>query len=229
MAQVRHYAPGPSALAQMLPPASTALLVIDVQNDFGHPEGVMGKAGVDLSRVDAAVAATGRLIDAAHAAGAPVIFISLETTAALDSRPAAIRRARLGMAYEEDKRVCRKGQWGAQWYGVSPGADDIRVAKCRYSSFQDTELDLQLKALGVDTLLICGLTTECCVETAVRDAFHRDYNVFLVEDACASYDTDLHAVAIRTMAIFHALIVETAAVTEAWVAGSDAGRRASAG
>jgi ureidoacrylate peracid hydrolase len=222
MAQIKHYAPGPEALGQMLPPSKTAVLVIDIQNDFAHADGVMGKAGVDLSRVDASVAAAARLIAAAHAAAAPVIFISLETTASLDSRPAAMRRARLGMPYKEETRVCRKGQWGAQWYGVAPSEGDVRVAKCRYSSFQDTELDLQLKALGVDTVLVCGLTTECCVETAVRDAFHRDYNVFLVEDACASYDMDLHVASVRTMGLFHALIVKADAVTEAWARAADA-------
>lgn len=216
MGQIRYYEPAREALAGDLDPSRTALVVIDVQNDFAHPDGVMGRAGVDLSGVEPAVAAARRLVDAAHAAGAPVIFVSLQTTAALDSRAASLRRDRQGLPNGEAQRVCRRGKWGAEWYGVSPGEGDVEVEKHRYSSFQDTELDLQLRALGVDTLVVCGLTTECCVETAVRDAFHRDYNVFLAEDACASYDTALHLAAVRTMAIFHALIVRAASVVEAW-------------
>jgi ureidoacrylate peracid hydrolase len=203
-------------LGRALEPQRTALLVIDIQNDFAHPDGVMGKAGVDLGSVPAATAAAQRLVDAAHVAGAPVVFVALETSPKLDSRPATLRRERLGQPYREDRRVCRKGSWGAEWFGVAPGDQDLRLPKPRYSSFQDTALDLQLKALGVDTIIVAGLTTECCVETAVRDAYHLDYNVFLAEDACASYDKDLHDVSVRIMALYHALIVSSPDVMEAW-------------
>jgi ureidoacrylate peracid hydrolase len=210
------FSPSPTELSEILAPARTALLVIDVQNDFGHADGVMGAARVDMTTVDPAVSAAGRLVDSAHAAGAPVIFVGLQTSAQLDSRSATLRRARLGQPYSENKRVCRKGTWGADWYRLRPTDADISISKARYSSFQDTELDLQLKALGVDTLVVCGLTTECCVETAVRDAFHRDYNVFVAGDACASYDPELHAVSLRTMAIYCALILDAHAVVQAW-------------
>jgi nicotinamidase-related amidase len=210
------FSPGAAELAQILQPSRTALLVIDIQNDFAHPDGVMARMGVDMSTVEPAVAASERLVQAARTAGLPVVFIALETSAALDSRAAILRRARLGQADVEDKRVCRKSKWGAEWYRLVPEATDIRVSKARYASFQDTELDLLLRARGVDTLVVCGLTTECCVETAVRDAFHRDYNVFLAEDACAAYDPQLHETSVRTMAIYHALIVTSDLVCEAW-------------
>jgi nicotinamidase-related amidase len=176
----------------------------------------MGAAGVDLSTVDPAVSAAGRLVDSAHAGGAPVIFIGLQTSSLIDSRSASLRRARLGLRDSEDKRVCRRGRWGAEWYRLAPTSADIAIDKSRYSSFQDTELDLQLKALRVDTLVVCGLTTECCVETAVREAFHRDYHVFVAQDACASYDPQLHAVSIRTMAIYCALMLDSHAIVQAW-------------
>jgi ureidoacrylate peracid hydrolase len=210
------FAPGPAELGEILAPGRTALLVIDVQNDFGHPEGVMGKAGVNMATVDPAVTTAEKLIEAAHAAGAPVVFMGLQTTAQRDSRPATLRRERLGQPYSEDRRVCRKGTWGAEWYRLNPEPRDIVLSKSRYSSFQDTELDLQLKALGVDTVIACGLTTECCVETAVRDGFHRDYHMFLAQDASASYDLDLHAVSVRTMGLYCALILDSQAIVDAW-------------
>jgi ureidoacrylate peracid hydrolase len=202
--------------AETLAPGRTALLLIDIQNDFGHPDGVMGKAGVDLSRVDPAVDAAIALADAARAASVPVIIVSLETTAQLDSRAASLRRGRMGMPDTEDRRVCRKGSWGAAPYRLLPAPGDIAIAKARYASFQDTTLDRQLATLGVDTLIIGGLTTECCVEAAVRDAFHRDFNVFLAVDACASYDPAEHDVCVGVMARYCALIVSSADVAATW-------------
>ena len=220
MAEAPLFSPPPADLAQILAPGRTALLVIDVQNDFGHPEGVMGKAGVDMSTVDPAVDAAERLIARARAAGTPVVFVSLQTAKVLDSCPATLRRARMGQPYAEDRRVCRKGAWGADWYRVGPKPGEIEVHKARYSSFQNTELDLQLKALGIDTVVVCGLTTECCIEQAARDAFHLDYNVFVVEDACASYDPELHRVCLRVMSAYCALIVKSAEIEQAWADGA---------
>lgn len=204
--------------AEMLAPGRTALLLIDIQNDFGHPDGVMGKAGVDLSRVDPAVDAAISMAEAARAAGVAVINVSLETTAQLDSRAASLRRGRMGMPDTEDRRVCRKDSWGAQPYRALPAPTDIAIAKARYASFQDTALDRQLATLGIDTLVVGGLTTECCVEAAVRDAFHRDFNVFLAADACASYDPVEHEVCVGVMARYCALIVSSTDVVAAWQA-----------
>lgn len=222
MAGWKKFEPGRAELGRLLDPARGALLTIDIQNDFGHPEGVLGRAGVDRSRVDAAVDRAQALIDAAHRREVTVVHVTLQTTSALDSRAASLRRDRQGIPNSEAHRLCRQGQWGAELYRIVPGPDDLHVAKARYSSFQDTVLDRQLRALGIDTLVIGGLTTECCVDTAVRDAFHRDYNVFLASDACASFDTAQHDVCISVMAAYCALIVQSQDVIEAWSTGAGA-------
>lgn len=202
--------------AELLAPGRTALLLIDVQNDFGHPDGIMGKMGADQLRVDPAVDAAIDLATAARGAGVPVIIVFLETTAELDSRAASQRRARMGIPDTEERRVCRKGSWGAQPYRIEPAPGDLVVTKPRYSSFQGTSLDLQLSALGVDTLVVGGLTTECCVEAAVRDAFHRDFTVFVAEDACASYDPVEHDICVGIMARYCALILSSGDIIKAW-------------
>jgi len=203
-------------LHEALAPKRTALLVIDVQNDFGHRDGVMGQTGVDLSRVDAAVDRVNELAAAARKAGATVVFIGLQTTLAKDSPGAVRRRARMGKSSDEGKRVCREGTWGAEWYRTSPEPGDLLLSKCRYSSFQDTELDAMLKARGVDTIIATGLTTECCVETTVRDAYHIEYNAFVAADACASYGTDLQEVSLKTMRLHFAIDLETRDILNAW-------------
>lgn len=216
MARWSHYAPGPEELASQLAPERTALLLIDIQNDFGHPDGVLGRVGVDRSRVDGAVTNAQALHEAAHARGLTVVHVTLQTTRELDSRPASLRRERQGLPNGEAQRVCRKGTWGAELYRIEPSPSDLHFEKARYSSFQDTALELQLRARGIDTLVIGGLTTECCVEQAVRDAFHRDYHVFLAEDASASFDAAQHDVCVGVMAAYCALIVRTADVVAAW-------------
>jgi ureidoacrylate peracid hydrolase len=214
----KSFSPPKNELAEILAPSRTALLVVDVQNDFGHKDGLMGKAGVDLSAVDPAVDAIAHMVDAAHRAGVAVVLISLETSQQLDSKPATLRRTRLGQDSSESRRVCRIGTWGAELYRLIPAPADMRVSKARYSSFQNTPLDLQLRSRGIDTILVCGLTTECCVETAVRDGFHLDYNVFVVGDASATYDAALQDAALRTMGLYCALIVDSGTVAEAWSA-----------
>jgi nicotinamidase-related amidase len=77
-------------------------------------------------------------------------------------------------------------------------------------------LDAQLRARGIDTLVVVGFTTDCCVDCTVRDAFHHDYNVFVVADACAAYEEDLHYGALNGLSKNCALLTETEAVLGAW-------------
>ena len=65
-------------------------------------------------------------------------------------------------------------------------------------------------------MVVCGLTTECCIDSSVRDAFHLDYHVFVVRDACATYETDLHEAALRSLDLNCAILVDTAQVVAAW-------------
>ena len=203
-------------LASMIAPGRTALLVVDVQNDFAHADGVMGRFGVDLSSVDTTVERMQALLDAAHAAGVQVFLVRLQTSAGRDSRAANLRRARMGRSVPEDLRVCREGQWGAAFYRIAPVDGDIEVAKWRYSSFGGTGMDMQLRALGLDTLVVCGLTTECCVETTVRDAFQLDFHVFVAADASTAYDRAMHEMSVRSMVQNFAIALDASDIVAAW-------------
>ena len=90
------------------------------------------------------------------------------------------------------------------------------MAKTRYSGFHDANLDEVLKGLSVDTLVVCGLTTECCVDCTVRDAFHRDYQVFVASDACAAYDPELHEGALLSLELNCAILATTSDIVTAW-------------
>ena len=199
--------------AEWLAPQRTALLIVDMQADFALPDGALGQAGVDLSTVPAALAAAARLADGARAADAPVIFVGLQTSAKTDSRAWAERAWRLG---EDAGSLCRRGEPGADFVGPRPEPGERVIAKTRYSGFFDTDLHATLMAMKVDTLVVCGLTTECCVDCTVRDAFQLDYQVFIAADACAAYEPDLHQGALKALALNCAILVDTDEVVAAW-------------
>ena len=197
-------------------PSRTALLIVDMQTDFASPEGAMGRAGADLSAVPGALTAAMRLADAARGAGAPVVFVGLMTTPEDDSVVWAERMRRLGGDPAGDLALCRVGTAGAAFVGPNPLAGEPVVPKLRYSGFFRTDLDARLQRLGVDTLVVAGLTTDCCVDCTVRDAFHLDYHVFVAADACAAYDADLHAAILDGLARNCAILVSADAVVAAW-------------
>ena len=187
-----------------------------MQTDFASPDGAMGRAGADLAAVPAALAAAQRLADAARAAGAPVVFVGLMTSPEDDSTAWAERLRRLGGDPASDLALCRAGTPGAAFVGPLPLAGEPVISKLRYSGFFRTDLDAQLQRLGVDTLVVAGLTTDCCVDCTVRDAVHLDYQVFVAADACAAYDPGLHAAVLQALAANFAIVLAADEVVAAW-------------
>lgn len=206
-----------SQLCDFVAPTRTALVIIDVQVDFGAPHGHYGLLGCDLTHVEPAIDRMLELHEAAHRAGVFTVFVRLETGPTTDSPAARERWRRKGVSTET--RPCKKGTTGAEYYRVAPRPGDVEVVKYRYSSFVNTSMEFVLKARpGIDSLVVCGLTTECCVETAVRDAFVRDYHVFLPRDASASYRNDMHDVSVDVMAQFFATVTTSNEVIACWQA-----------
>ncbi len=202
-------------LKAWITPSRTAVLVIDMQVDFASPDGALGSY-VDMGLVQPAVAAAEALADAARAAGVPVVFVGLFTTPETDSSAWRERLRRRGGDPDAESALCRVGQPGADFHGPRPAPGEMVIGKTRYSGFLGTDLDARLKALGVDTLVVAGLTTECCVDSTVRDAFDLDYHVFVAADACAAYETDLHVASLKMMALNSAILTDTSSIAEAW-------------
>lgn len=203
-------------LADWIAPGRTALVIIDIQVDFASPDGALGLAGVDMDIVQPAIGQAARLADAARAAGAPVVFVGLMTQRGLDSPAWRQRMLRRGGSPDDDIGLCRAGERGAQFVGPTPAPGELVIPKIRYSGFYGTTLDTALKGLGVDTIVACGLTTECCVDSTVRDAFHLDYHVFIPGDACAAYEPDLHQGALKALELNCAILTTTDDVAAVW-------------
>jgi len=99
---------------------------------------------------------------------------------------------------------------------LAPLDDDFVIDKNRPSAFYGTNLDGVLKNLGAENVVVCGVTTNCCVETSVRDASQRDYRTFVVSDAVAEYEDDRHEVALKSMGILFGHLVTTDDVESVW-------------
>ena len=203
-------------LEHWIAPDRTAVVIVDMQVDFASPEGLSGQWGLDLSTMPAALAAAERLVRAARGADVPVVFVGLFTTPETDSDVWDERMRRRGADPEAGPALCRAGAPGSAFVGPQPQAGELICRKTRYSPFWDTDIDAQLKALEVDTLVIAGLTTECCVADTAKDAFNHDFHVFIAADACAAYEPDLHAAALKMLDLNTAILTDTASVAAVW-------------
>jgi ureidoacrylate peracid hydrolase len=178
-------------------PERTAVLVVDMQNDFGSPGGMFERAGIDVGGIAAAAQATRPVLAAARDAGIPVVYIRMEHEPDLsDVGPAdgphwikhvPMRVGDTVVAPDgSESRILVRDTWNtAILDDLAPEAGDPIVSKHRYSGFFETELDGVLRGLGVQQLLVTGCTTSICVESTVRDAMYRDYTCIVLEDCTA--------------------------------------------
>lgn len=199
-------------------PAKCALVLVDVQNDFCHPDGSMAKAGQDVSAAVAMAPKLVSLVDAARAAGVPVVFVRTTHDESTDSVAWLNRRA-AGPGSVTTQATCRTGSWGTEFYKVLPELpDEPVITKHRYSAFVGTNLDLTLRTMGVQSLLFTGVATEVCVESSLRDALFAEYFVSMVEDCCATYAPELHEGSVRAVAKNFGTVVTAQELTMHWSA-----------
>jgi len=200
--------------SEWIAPARTALLLIDFQVDFAAPDGQMAREGADVTAALRAVKQAELLAQAARVAGVQMVFTRSLSRPDVSEKLLDEAKARRG---EQDKpRLCVEGTRGAEFVGPQPRHGELVVSKRRYSIFHGTGLDATLKTRNIDTLVIGGLTTECCVQSSVWAAFERSYHVFIADDACAAYEDDLHQGALKAMALSGANLANAAQFAAHW-------------
>ena len=185
----------------------TALLVIDMQRDFLDPRGYAAKAGLDIAPLQAAIAPVRKLLDAARAAGLMIVHTREGHVPDLsDCPPVKLARSRnagaeIGSAGPLGRLLIR-GEAGHGFIEeLQPAAGEIVIDKPGYSAFARTDLDQRLRVRDIDALLLCGVTTEVCVSSTLRDAVDRGFRCITIGDACASAFPDLHDAALRMIGV----------------------------
>ena len=176
--------------------ARSALIVIDMQNDFCHPGGWLAHIGVDVAPARAPIAPLKRLLPALRGAGVAVVWLNWGNRPdRLNLSPALLHvynPSGTGVGLGDPlpgsgAKVLERGSWSAAIVDeLKAEPSDIHVAKYRMSGFQDTELDSILRNLGLTTLLFAGVNADQCVLCTLQDANFRGYDCLLLEDCTAT-------------------------------------------
>jgi len=174
--------------------AKTAVIVVDMQNDFGAKGGMFDRAGIDISGIQKVIGPTANVLAAARDAGIKIVYLKMGYRPDLSDLGAVGsvnrgRHLRMGVGTTmrapdgRESRILIRDTWNTDIVpDLKPHADDLIVYKTRFSGFYATDLDARLKQMGVKHLIITGCTTSICVESTVRDAMFRDYLCVLLAD-----------------------------------------------
>ena len=188
-------------------PERTALLVIDMQDEFVRPHWTP-------FWVPAATRAVGRirtLVDFCREKDIPVIFTAFAKSHLFLDRPktGASMPNRYRGKVPEDPSYFREARI---WHELSPREDEVVIHKPSYGAFYDTPLETILKSLGRDTVVICGTLTNFCCGTTARQAYERGFKVVVGSDVTATDDPELHVAELKTLRKGFAKVVTSARI-----------------
>ena len=210
-------------VADQLAPGRAALLIIDLQNDFTHPDGHLARRkGVDVTPVRNRFATVTRLVTQARRGGVPVIWLSVVHDVV--SEPANYLAAQLAKppgagAITRDDLLAHRGTWGCAWDAAlpTPLEAETRLEKPGYNGFHRTRLAEILEHPGVSTLVFCGCNTNVCIQATAAEGFARGYYTVLASDACAALDGEqAHQAALATHRKYYGHTLTTSEILPHW-------------
>jgi ureidoacrylate peracid hydrolase len=193
-----------------------ALLVVDMQNGFCHPEGSFNRTDQGPEGAVEAVRNAAIAVAQARRAGIPVVFTRHLYRPGRADEGRALKQNSPALAGVDGLEA---GTWDAEVMaelGCGPG--DLVVDKVRFDAFQWTSLEPLLRGLGVDELVVCGVITNICVETTIRSAFMRDFPVIMLADCCAAATRRLHELSVEVLSSYQ--LAEIASITDGFDVGA---------
>ena len=170
-----------------------ALLIIDMQNGFISKGGSYDLMGLNISKYSEVVPRVKRLIAHCRRVKIPIFYSqAVREESGIDLLTKSHRILPKSREERIKRRpICIRGSWDAEIVNeLKPCLDDHVVIKRRDSVFQDTEVEVWLRSLGIDSIIFSGIDTSICVESSLRDAFNHGYDVVLISDATASNNQD---------------------------------------
>ena len=205
-------------LTQKVSIAHTAVVVIDMQNDFCAEGGLLSRRGIDTTATSSMIPRLQQFLKMAREKQVKTIFIQMVTSEDDLSPPIMERLTRIGI----ENRACAKGSWGAEFIPeIQPKAGEEVVTKTRYSAFINTNFDKQLRDMDVKTLIITGVATNICVESTSRDGYMLDYYIVVPEDMVACSDEKLQQISMWNLGHYFATITTSKEILQAWEHGDE--------
>ena len=182
----------------VIDPKGTAVLIVDLQNDFLHPDGAYGRSGTTNPDIAALPEKILPLLNIVRAAGGWVVSTQFTLVPGRDGEPfisAHLKKLRPFLT----KGDFTPSGWGHSLVDSLQPAD-ITVEKVAYSAFYQSRMEFALSRAGIQTLMVCGIVTNGGVASTVRDAHVRDFQTITLSDGCAAFSTATHNVAIQSLA-----------------------------
>ncbi|MDA8716750.1 cysteine hydrolase [Alphaproteobacteria bacterium] len=179
-------------------PKSTAVLIVDLQNDFLHPDGAYGRSGTTNPDIAALPEKILPLLKIVRAAGGWVVSTQFTLVPGRDGEPfisTHLKKLRPFLT----KGDFTPSSWGHSLVDSLQPAD-ITVEKVAYSAFYQSRMEFALSRARVKTLMVCGIVTNGGVASTVRDAHVRDFQTITLSDGCAAFSAATHNVAIQSLA-----------------------------
>ena len=182
-------------------PRRTALACIDFQEDFTSADGMAASRGAAVEHLNHAIPAAQRALKAARGAGIFVFHTREVYSPDLSDLNAYRRRYDTVIGKPGPLgRFLIRGERGSEIIdAMRPARDEPVIDKAGFSAFHQTTLDTILRVRGIDTLLLSGVTTQCCVASTLRSAVDLGYSCVLLQDACAAYDPADHEATVRVI------------------------------
>jgi ureidoacrylate peracid hydrolase len=185
-------------------PAKTALVIVDLQNDFLDPQGAYGRAGQCSKQISKLPSIVAPLADAMRAVGGWIVSTQFTLVPGKNGAPLISQHLRALRPFL-GKGDFEPGAWGHALVDVLQPAD-FSIEKVAYSAFYMTRLEWVLKKAGIETLLFTGIVTNGGVASTVREAHVRDFQTFVLEDGCAAFSKTAHTSAIADLSTISTIV-----------------------
>ena len=206
--------------------AKSALLIVDMQNDFCTKGGWLDSRGIDVNPNRKPIRPLAALIEAFRTNQIPVVWVNWGVRKDLLNISPSLRHAHNPHGDEPGiaqpvpgtrSEVIRAGSWGAQVVDeINPGERDVQIIKHRFSAFWDTETDAILRNMGIKTLFIGGVNMDQCVMTTLEDASFLGYDTVLIEDGTATTSPDFCVQAtLYNVKLLFGFVTQSAAILKA--------------
>ena len=180
------------------PPATTAFVIVDMQNDFVHPDGAYGRAGKTAAAIAALPARHRKLAKAMRAAGGWIVSTHFTLVPGRDGEPF------MSPHLKNLRPFLRRGDFAPRSFGHELIADlqpsDLQVEKVAFSAFYQSRMEWMLARAGIRTLIFGGIVTNGGVASTVRDAHVRDFHTIVLADGCAAFSQSAHEASIAALA-----------------------------